>query len=124
MAWRRLGLTRHRLVVAAGWGIAAYGTWLAYAWLAPGWWALPVLAGAHAIDGWRAQRRHGSPALSPGRPRHLGFRAAQVVGAAAVAALVGYRPDWLITGALAASAALRLGDESPGEHQANASPEG
>lgn len=119
MAGTRPRLAPRRLLTLAAWGLAAYVTWLAYAWLALGWWALPALAAAHAVDGWRAARDPSAPALPPRRPRHMGVAAAQVVGGIALAALVGYRPDWLIAGGLGASALVRLGDDAPGGRDAN-----
>ena len=98
-----------RVVRATPWGLASLAAWYAYAWLTIGWWALPLLAAAHSLDGWRAARRH---PRRPGRGRgHYGAVAGQALVAVALVALVGYRPDWLIGAGLAVAAALRLGDE-------------
>ncbi len=92
------------------WTLAALAAWLAFAWLAAGWWALPLLAAAHGVDGWRVARRERPRRGAPG-PRHYGTAAAWVLAAVALATLAGYRPDWLVGGGLALSALLRWRDE-------------
>jgi len=100
----------HHLVGLIPWATLGGLAWLAFAWLAAGAWALPILAGLHALDAWRAGRRRTAP-FAP-RARLPGLAAAQVLAALSLAVLLGYRPDWLVRAGLLASVLLRLADDS------------
>jgi hypothetical protein len=87
------------------WVVAAILAWMAFAWLAGGAIALPMLAAMHALDGWRRSRTAERRPWHGADPAHT---ATAVLAATSLAVYAGYRPDWLVAAGLVVATAIRL----------------